>query len=91
MGLQIEAGIDHCAQGLRILFTGQSHQVDRGLEAAVIEGLQQAPVADARTVLVTRFDVEVAVTDAGIDFHVGYAHFGAVVAIQNAQLATFFV
>ncbi len=91
MGLQIEAGIDHRAQGLRILFAGKTHQVYRGFQSAIVESLQQAPVADARAVLITRFNVEVAVAMAGGDRYIGHSNLGAIVAVQYAKFAAFLV
>ena len=81
MGLQIETGIDHRAQGLRILFTGETDKINRCLESAIVESFQQTPVTDARTVFITRFDVEVAIPNAGADRDIGNANFGAVVTV----------
>jgi hypothetical protein len=91
MRLHIEAGADHCLQRLRVLPAGQADQVDRGLEPAVGKGFQQAPVTDAGAVLVTRFDIQIAAADSGLDPDVGQAYFGAIVAVQYAQLAAFLV
>ncbi|MNH60701.1 hypothetical protein D3C73_125920 [compost metagenome] len=92
MAADLVAGIDHCADHVRVALGGHGHGEDGQRNVEFLEQFQNPPDPGAAAILVKRFHAHVTRALQRLSgHHLGEEGFGLFIAVQNVALAAFFV